>query len=117
MRRFAAGALWRHPDFLRLWLGQSASMLGDEVAALAIPTVAILVLGAGAFELGILNALTYLPFLVVGLLAGGLVDRLRRRPMLIVADFMRALVVASIPMAFAAGLLHLWQLYLVAFLT
>ena len=99
MRRFAAGALWRHPDFLRLWLGQSASMLGDEVAALAIPTVAILVLGAGAFELGILNALTYLPFLVVGLLAGGLVDRLRRRPMLIVADFMRALVVASIPMA------------------
>jgi len=117
LKQFAAGALWRHPDFLRLWLGQSASMLGDEVAALAIPTVAILVLGAGAFELGILNALTYLPFLLFGLPAGVLVDRLRRRPVLIAADFIRALVVASIPIAFAAGLLHLWQLYLVAFLT
>jgi hypothetical protein len=117
LRRFAAGALWRHPDFLRLWIGQSASMLGDEVAALAIPTVAILVLGAGAFQLGILNALTYVPILVVGLPAGVLVDRLRRRPVLIAADFIRALVVASIPIAFAIGVLHLWQLYLVGFLT
>jgi MFS family permease len=92
-------------------------MLGDEVADLAIPTVAILVLGAGAFELGILNALTYLPFLVFGLLAGGFVDRIRRRPVLIAADSIRALVVASIPIAFAAGLLHLWLLYVVAFLS
>ena len=121
MQRFAlrlgAGHLWRHPDFLKLWGGQTLSELGSQVTLLALPSAAIILLGAGPIQLGVLAALEFLPFLLIGLGAGVLVDRLPRRPVMIVADAGRCLSLASIPVAFSVHALSLGQLYAVAFVT
>ena len=102
-------------DFLRLWAGQTVSQLGTQITFLALPLVAIVALGASAFEVGLLGALEWLPFLFFALPAGAWLDRLHRRPILIAADIGRALTLASIPAAFALGRLELPQLYVVAF--
>jgi MFS family permease len=117
LKRLFAGRLWRHPDFLLLWSGQTISQAGSQVSQLAIPTVAILVLHASAFEVGLLTSLEFLAFLVLGLVAGVYADRLRRRPIMIVTDLGRALVLASIPVAYFAGSLTMYQLYVVALVT
>ena len=111
------GRLWRHPDFLKLWAGETVSVFGSQVTVLAVPTVAILILHAGPFQVGILSALEFLAFPTLGLVAGVYADRLRRRPIMIVCDIGRALALGSIPVAFVLQLLTLEQLYLVALLT
>ncbi len=73
-------SLWKHPDFLKLWTGQTVSQLGSVVTRTALPLVALLVLGAGPLELAILVISASLAVLLVGLVAGAWVDRLRRRP-------------------------------------
>ena len=113
----ASVGLLRHADFLRLWTGQTVSRFGSQVSLLAIPLIAITMLGATPFEVGALNAAEALPFLLIGLPAGAWVDRLRRRPVLVVADAGRALALASIPVAAALGVLSLTQLYVVALVT
>jgi MFS family permease len=109
-------SLWRHADFLKLWTAQTISQVGDEVTQLAVPLVAILTLGVGPFELGLLGTFQFLPFILLTIPAGVWVDRLRRRPILIGADIGRAVLLTSIPIAFLAGVLSIWQLYVVAFL-
>jgi MFS family permease len=111
------GPLWRNRDFIRLWSGQTISEFGDQVTNLAIPFVAILVLRASTFEFAALRVVEMLPFSLLSLPAGVWADRLRRRPILITADCGRALALASIPIAYAAGALTLGQLYVVAFVT
>ena len=111
-----ASSLWQHPDFLRLWVGQTISKLGSVVTRTAVPLVAILVLGAGPWELAVLVIVQSLGILIVGLIAGAWVDRLRRRPLLIWDDLIRAAVLLSIPVAYAFGTLRIEQLYLVVFL-
>jgi MFS family permease len=108
-------SLWRHPDFLKLWAGQSISQLGSQVSLLAIPLTAVVALGANAFQAGLLGTFEFLPFLLVGLPAGVWVDRMARRPVLIVADVGRALALASIPAAAGLHSLHMAQLYAVSF--
>jgi MFS family permease len=108
--------LWRHPDFRRLWLAGTVSMLGTEVSTLAIPLTAVLTLGAGSIGLGALYASRDAPSLLFGLFAGPWVDRLRRRPVLIACDLARAAVLISIPLAWLAGLLSLVYLGVAAFL-
>jgi MFS family permease len=114
--RALSGGLWRHPDFLKLWAGQTVSLLGSQVTALALPLTAVLTLEAGPIQMGLLGVAGSAPFLLIGLLAGVWVDRLRRRPILIGADVGRALLLGSIPVAALLGLLRIEQLYLVAFL-
>jgi MFS family permease len=109
-----AGRLWRHPDFLKLWAGQTVSLVGTAVTMLALPTTAILVLHAGAFQVGLLAAAQRIPFPLFALFAGVWMDRVRRKPLMIAADVGRALAVASIPVAAFAGALTLTQLYVVA---
>ncbi|HEU0304651.1 MAG TPA: MFS transporter [Gaiellaceae bacterium] len=109
------GGLWRHPDFLRLWAGQTISQFGSQVSALALPIVAIVVLEASAFEVALLGTVEFLPFLLFTLPAGVWVDRLRRRPILIVADLGRAALLVSVPVAYGLDALTLWQLYAVGF--
>ena len=110
------GRLWRHPDFLKLWGGQTISQIGSQLTVLALPTVAILQLHRGAFEVGILIALQRLPFPLLALIAGVWVDRVRRRPLMIAADGLRALALASVPIAAFLNALTLLQLYGVAVL-
>lgn len=109
------GGLWRHRDFLLLWGSQSVSQVGTQVSILALPLVAVLTLDASAFEVALLTTLEYLPWLLLALPAGVWVDRLTRRPMLVVTDVGRALALASVPLAHALGVLTVWQLDVVAF--
>jgi MFS family permease len=108
-------SLWRHPDFMKLWAGQTVSELGSVVTRTAVPLVALLVLGAGPLEMAFIVVSASLAVLLVGFFAGAWVDRLRRRPLLIWTDAIRALVLFSIPAAYFAGILAMEQLYLVVF--
>jgi len=108
-------SLWRHPDFLKLWAGQSISQLGSQVSLLAIPLTAVVTLGANAFQAGLLGTFEFLPFLLVGLPAGVWVDRMARRPVLILADVGRCIALATIPVAAGLHGLHMAQLYAVSF--
>jgi MFS family permease len=109
------GDLWRSHDFVRLWAAQSISQVGSQVSQLALPLVAILVLDATAFEVSLLAALEFLPFLLFALPTGVWVDRLPRRPILILADVGRALALASIPAAAVFDAVTIWHLYAVGF--
>src|SRR5918994_1839713 len=114
MRPRLAGRLWHHPDFLKLWAGQSVSRLGTVVTALALPTIAIQQLGAGPVEVGVLAALQALPFPILGIPSGVIADRLPRRPIMVVADLGRLVALASIPLAYLGSGLSLAHLYVVA---
>ena len=109
-------SLWRHADFMKLWAGQTVSELGSVVTRTAVPLVALLVLGAGPFEMALIVVSASLAVLLVGLFAGAWVDRLRRRPLLIWADAIRAVLLFSIPAAYLAGVLRIEYLYVVVFL-
>src|SRR5512147_815735 len=106
--------LWQNAAFARVWTAATVSIFGWLITRMAVPLAAILVLGSGAFEVAILRSLDLGATLVFGLVAGAWVDRLRRRPVLIWADLGRAALLASIPMAFALGVLTYWQLLLVS---
>ena len=108
------GRLWRHPDFLRLWAGETVSLFGGQVTSLALPTLAILLLHASAFQVGLLVALQFLGFPTLGLIAGVWADRLRRRPIMIIGDLGPMLALASLPIAYLLHALTLVQLYAVA---
>ena len=109
-------SLLRHPDFLRLWTAQSVSVFGSSITQLAIPIIAATVLNVGAFEFGLLTTIEFLPFILLSLPAGVLVDRLRRRPILVMGDLGRAIAIGSIPVAFYLDALTIWQLYAVGFI-
>ncbi len=105
--------LWRHPDFLKLWAGQSVSVFGTLITRVALPIPAVLTLHASAAQVALIYAAQVAPTLVFGLAAGALVDRLPRRPLLIVADAGRALALASVPLAAIFGVLSLELVYAV----
>jgi MFS family permease len=109
--------LWRHRDFLHLWAAESVSELGTQVTLLALPVVAVSFLAATPLEMGFLTALETVAFLLVGLPAGAWVDRWRRKRVLVVNDLVRAVALASLPVAWAMGALGLPQLFVVAAVT
>lgn len=92
-----------HDDFRRLWLAQTISQIGSQVSYLAIPLTAATFLNASATEMGVLTAMGSLPALIAGLLAGAVVDRRDRRPILISSDLARAALLGTIPAASARG--------------
>ncbi len=106
-------SLFFHRDFRLLWLGDTVSQFGSIVTNTAAPLVAALVLAATPFEMGLLNAADTAAFLLVGLPAGAWVDRMRRRPLMLSADLGRAVLLASIPVAWWLHVLTLTQLILV----
>ena len=112
--RFAG--LWRHTDFVKLWVGQSISLLGSQITFLALPLTAVLVLDATPAQMGFLTAAEAIPSLLVGLFVGVWVDHYRRRPILIAADLGRAALLIVIPIAAILGVLRIEHLYIVAFL-
>jgi MFS family permease len=111
----SAQSLWRNPHFTRLFAATAVSELGTEISGLAIPLSAILALHAGVLEVGVLMALGFVPFALFGLVAGAWVDRVRKRPLLISTDTLRAAALASVPLAWASGHLSIGQLFAVAF--
>lgn len=117
MPRPFSSPLWRNGAFVRVWSAATISIFGSLITRMALPFVAILALGAGPFEIAVLRSLDVLAALVFGLAAGAWVDRLRRRPVLVWADVGRALLLGSVPAAFALGVLTLAQLFAVTLLT
>jgi predicted MFS family arabinose efflux permease len=113
MQRYRTG-LWGNSDFVKLWLGQTVSYFGSGITGIALPLTAVLVLAATPTQMGILGALDGVSVLVIGLLAGVWVDRVRRRPLLLAADLGRAFVLSTIPLAALLGVLGIGQLYVVA---
>jgi MFS family permease len=111
-----AARLWCHPDFLKLWGGQTVSKFGSQITLLALPLTAVLTLNATPGQMGLLFALQNASYLLFGLPVGVWADRLRRRPILIAADCARALLLGSIPAAALIGGLHIAHLYVVGFL-
>jgi MFS family permease len=109
------GGLWLHRDFRSLWAAETISQFGTQVTLLALPLVAIVTLEESAFRVALLTTAEFLPFLLFTLPAGVWVDRLRRRPILIVANLGRALALLSVPIAHWLDVLTIWQLYAVGF--
>jgi len=99
-----------------LWLGQTVSALGTQVSMVALPLIAVLALHAGPLELGILAALETIPYLVLSLPAGVVVDRMDRRTTMIACDLGRALALAVAAVALALGSASIGLLYVVAVL-
>jgi MFS family permease len=117
-RRLGIPVLLRQIAFRRYWTAQTISYLGDQVTIIAFPLTAVLALHAGAFEVGVLTAVASLPTLLLALHAGAFVDRRgRRRRLMIMADVLRAVLLATVPIAYWLDALTLPQLYLIAFAT
>src|SRR5687767_965301 len=115
MRAIPTNSLLREPDFRRFWLAGVVSALGSGVTALALPLTAVLLLGAGAMEMGVLRASATFPVLLLALVAGVWVDRLPRRPIMVGADLGRGALLAVVPLAAAVGALRIELLWVVAF--
>ncbi|MFJ7589405.1 MFS transporter [Streptomyces sp. NPDC097617] len=115
--RATPGGPLRLRDFRLLLAGAATGQLGAQVTLVALPLVAVLELDAPAFQVGLLTAAETAAFLLVGLPAGALTDRMRKRPLMIRADLLRAVAMASIPVAALIGALTMAQLYVVALVT
>ena len=106
-RVLRGAGLTRDPEFLKLWVGETVSDFGDQITLLAIPLTAVIVLHANAIEMGLLGAVATAPTALFSLPVGVWVDRWPRRRVLLVANLGRALVLATVPAAFALGVLGL----------
>lgn len=113
MDRAGAASVFKIPNFRRFWVSAAFEGVGDTTARTMFPLIAVSVLGASAFEVGLLNSLGLIAFLLVGLPTGVLVDRWRKRWIMIAASVLRALMLLSLPVAFLVDVLALWQLLLV----
>lgn len=113
MFRRPAG-LWKQPDFLRLWTGQTISRFGSHIGDQALRFTAIYVLQAASGQLALLATCALAPRFVFGLLAGVWVDRLRRRPLLVAADAGRAVLLLAVPLLYVWGSLGMGWLYPIA---
>lgn len=111
--------LWRDRSFLAVWSASTVSVFGSLITRTALPFAAIYILAAGPLEIAAIRSAELIAGLIIGLVAGAWVDRLRRRPIMIWADLGRAVLLASIPIAYVLGLLQgivgLAHLLIVAF--
>jgi Na+/melibiose symporter-like transporter len=107
------GVLGNH-DFVKLWAGESVSLIGTQVTQFALPLVAVLTLNATVLEVGVLNALRFVPVIVIAVFAGVWLDRRRRRPVLIACSLCNAVLIGLVPLSAATGFLSIGLLYVVA---
>ena len=108
--------LWRNRDFRLLWASLTLTHFGGQIAFLALPLTAAILLNATAFEMGVLMALEALPFALFGLFTGVLVDRSRKLPLIIGADIGCGLALLAVPIAAWMGVLSMPVLYVTGFL-
>ena len=106
--------LWSNHDFTKFWVGETVSLMGVQVTALALPLVAVLTLHAGPEQTGMLRFVQFVPFLFLALLFGVWADRRRKRPLMIGANVARAVLIGLVPLLAALGALSIGVLYLLA---
>ncbi len=109
--------LWRHPDFLKLWTGQTISVFGSYISGFAIPIIAVITLDASPLTVALISAVGMAPGFLLGLVAGVWVDRLHRRAILIATDLGRAAILVTIPIAAVFDALTIPHLVIAAFTT
>jgi MFS family permease len=109
-------SLFREQAFRRLFTANAMSTVGTQVSFVAVPLVAVMMLNATPGQVGALGVLKTVAFLLVGLPAGVWLDRMRRRGVMVAADLARAVLMASVPVAWWLGLLTIGHLYLVVLL-
>lgn len=102
-----SGSAFPSRDFTRFWWGETVSSFGSYVTLLALQTLVVLTLDGTAQDVGWLNSARWLPYLVLGLLVGALVDRHRRRPVMVATDLTQALLLGAIPLAWAFDVLSM----------
>lgn len=108
--------LYFERNFSRLWLAQTISLFGTNVSLIALPFTAIFFLHASALQMGLLRALGELPYLLVSVFLGVLVDKIRRRQMMVLADVTRGILVLLVPVLAMTNRLSLEFLYINVFL-
>ncbi|HKP54393.1 MAG TPA: MFS transporter [Chloroflexia bacterium] len=114
MKRWRSTGLWQHPDFVKLWSAHTISEFGSRITREGLPLLGVITLGASPGEMALLGVAGVAPVIVVGLLAGVWVDRLHRRPILIITDLGRALLLLAIPLLALLSQLQMWHLYVIA---
>jgi len=114
--RTAFRGLWRNPQFMKLWASLTISSFGAQITNLALPLTGAVLLQATPWQMGVLVALETLPFALVSLHAGVLIDRVRKLPIVIAADIGRGVALLAIPIAAYTGTLSIEILYAVGFL-
>nr|WP_223243491.1 MFS transporter [Streptomyces sp. CBMA123] len=107
--------MWEHADFRRLWAGQTLSTLGANMVAVAVPLLAAVSLGASVFQMGLLLATEFLPYLLISLFVGVWLDRRPKKLIIVAADVARSLILLSVPLLAWAGLLSVPLLLVVVF--
>jgi MFS family permease len=112
---FKKTSLVRSPGFAWLWGGQTFSTFGSQISGIAAAYLAVTILNADAFEVGLLSASTTVSFLLVGLIAGAWVDRWSKRRVMIITDLIRMVAIGLIPLLWAVGVLEIWQLVVIEF--
>src|SRR5689334_11698400 len=110
-------SLWRNRLFRRFWVGDTISQFGDRVSELALPFIAVTMLGATATQVGVLTAAIWTPNLLAIVIGAWVDQRQLKRRLMIAADVLRAVALASVPIAYAFHLLTLGQLVTVGLLT
>ena len=117
LRRWYRTSLVGNPvgrDFRRLWAGDTISQLGSQIGVIALPLLAVTVLAADEFQMGLLTTFETLAFLLIGLPTGAWVDRMRKRSVLISGDLVRGLALLALPVSYAFDLLSFPLLLVVA---
>jgi len=114
VKRWRATGLWQHPDFVKLWSAHTISEFGSRITREGLPLLGVITLGASSSQMALLGVAGMAPVIVLGLVAGVWVDRLHRRPILVITDLGRALLLLSIPILAVLGQLQMWHLYIVA---
>jgi MFS family permease len=95
----------RSREFGRFWWGEAVSGLGTAITSLALQTLVLVTLEGGAAQVGWLNSARWLPYLLLGMIVGALVDRVRRRPVMVITDLARAVLLGLVPLAWALDVL------------
>jgi hypothetical protein len=107
--------LWRNPEFMKLWTSLTITSFGAQITNLALPLTAAVMLHATPWQMGVLVALETLPFALVSLHAGVLIDRVRKLPIVIASDIGRGLALLAIPVAAYFDRLSIELLFVVGF--
>lgn len=107
-------SLWHNPDFLKFWSGEALSLVGTQVTNLALPLTAVIVFNASSQQVGLLRFLQLVPYLFLALLFGVWVDRSRRKPLMLLANTVRMLLIALVPLLSHYHLLSITGLLVIA---
>jgi MFS family permease len=116
MNMTVATSLWRDAAFVQYWAARTISITGSTITAVVLPLLVFQLTGS-ALQTALLTTLEVVPYILFGLVAGALADRVDRKRLMVACNLLQALLVGSIPLAAALGLLTLTQIYLVAFLS